>query len=198
MRKQIWHPGKVLWSGENSFMRTRQSADADDTTRVSHWRTVHSPHGEGHALFIVCDRDGDGLGEDDVQAIFTDNPDMASWLDEELMRNPFWIELSLDVIEASFSFSGDTRTSRTEHVVAEDISIDLTWTDFGEPGGFEVRGDSEDEIDLYSLLIPAHSVEVLIDGKPAVGSAYTSDTGGRETSTCCLAFSETWMSPPAP
>src|SRR5258706_12891689 len=45
-------PHDVVMTGENSFVRLSSDGGATIPDRVSHWRVLWSPAGQGHALFI--------------------------------------------------------------------------------------------------------------------------------------------------
>jgi len=70
MARQIWNSGSVLRSGDNHYMRLRHGEDADDSTVLSHWRTVYSPKGAGQCCHrslngksfdaLICDAESRG------------------------------------------------------------------------------------------------------------------------------------------
>ncbi len=195
MQRKVWHPGKVIWSGENPFMRLRRG-DKEDVTRLSFFRVVWSPHGEGHALFILTDAATDTANYP-LAAQFTDNPPMCQWLYDTLFRSEFWRSRTFRTINARFSHHGDTRHERIESVVSADYRIELKWLDLREPAGYCIHdAEKQNEFDLYSIVIPAGRAEVHVNGRKAQGEPFTQDFGGRPETTCCLAFSETWVRPP--
>src|SRR2546425_4501757 len=49
---QMVDPHDVVMTGENSFIRLSNDGGKTITDRVSHWRVVWSPPGQGHAPFI--------------------------------------------------------------------------------------------------------------------------------------------------
>ena len=119
---------KVRLTGENSFLRLSESADADPTTSNSHWRIVHSPKGPGHVLFTRGELTGDEA------RIYSDNIDMARWLQEGVqasMGDQYTGDIP--IIEADFWKSGDTLSFWTEYIESREDYITLTWYDIGEP-----------------------------------------------------------------
>ncbi|MBM3946803.1 MAG: hypothetical protein FJ315_05315 [SAR202 cluster bacterium] len=46
-----------------------------------------------------------------------------------------------------------------------------------------------------SLFVPAYGVRVTLNGRHATGRAFPRDREGRPSSTCSLAFSESWTLP---
>ena len=191
MARNIWHPGDVIWSGENPFIKLRTDPSGDDVTRLSFFRVVWSPAGEGHALFMVSDLEG--TGRKDIDTIFTDRPELGGWLQEEIMNNPFWAERRMPVVEACFSYRGDSRQSRTEVVESADQKIELTWRDLDKPVTFCIEAEKDPDFHLLSLIIPAKGVDVVVNGRKAPGDPFPNDMAGRTVSSCCLSFSETWI-----
>ncbi|TMI04369.1 MAG: hypothetical protein E6H40_19230 [Betaproteobacteria bacterium] len=49
---QMVDPHDVVMTGENSFIRLSNDGGKTLTDRVSHWRVLWSPAGQGHALFV--------------------------------------------------------------------------------------------------------------------------------------------------
>jgi len=49
---QMVDPHDVVMTGENSFIRLSNDGGKTLLDRVSHWRVLWSPAGQGHALFI--------------------------------------------------------------------------------------------------------------------------------------------------
>src|SRR5215212_4467864 len=96
-QQQLVDPNNVLLTGENSFIRL--SSDGTDVVdRVSHWRILWSPAGQGHALFIDTPLLGEG------PRVFTDNAAVARYLQrtiESLLHAPFADE-ALALYEADF------------------------------------------------------------------------------------------------
>ncbi len=48
---------------------------------------------------------------------------------------------------------------------------------------------------VYSVFVPALSAQLDINGKVARGRAFAQERDGQPSSTCCLAWSETWVRP---
>ena len=49
------NPGSVDWSGENPGMYLKETPDGPFVTLISFFRVVLSPHGRGHAAFLLLD-----------------------------------------------------------------------------------------------------------------------------------------------
>jgi hypothetical protein len=52
------NPGSVDWSGENPGMYLKETPDGPFVTLISFFRVVLSPHGRGHAAFLLLTRMG--------------------------------------------------------------------------------------------------------------------------------------------
>ena len=184
-------PAQVRLTGENSFIRLARQEGGDQTTRASHWRVLYSPGGAGHVLYIKSD-----LIDDEVR-IYSDNIAMARWLQGEIesMLFPDFADESIPVIDAVFTKAGDTSSFWTESVESDDDTIALTWYDFVEPfmlvspaGGGRSHG-------VYSCFIPAMKAQITINGDVVDGHVVQEMRGDKQSSTACLAWSETWVRP---
>jgi hypothetical protein len=186
-------PNEVRLTGENSFIRLHLDEDGPESTRTSHWRILHSPGGAGHVLFIRSE-----VTEDEVR-IYSDNIAMTRWLQAEIesLLHPPFADQELPVIEAVFSKSGDTRTFWTETVETDDERISLTWYDFGTPYMLTVEAGSVAgrPHGVYSCFIPAARAQLTVDEQVAAGRPLPQKRGDKDSSTACLALSETWVRP---
>jgi hypothetical protein len=195
MPRPVLNPGAVLWSGENSYVHLRDEEGGRDLTRLSLFRIVYSPVGEGHAAFVISDLEANGL-DDDPCAVYTDNRDLARWLSAEVMQNPVWKERQLPVVDARFGFTGDSRHSRFEHIEAAGRVIDVTWSKLDRPYMYEApAGLVSDKFDLFCLLISAWQVEITVNGRKAAGQTFPMAFQGQNISESCLSLSETWAVP---
>jgi hypothetical protein len=187
-------PHEVRLTGENSFMRLKETEDGTETSRASHWRILLSPAGPGHVLYLESEL------TNNRPRIWADNIAMARWLQEEIefaLYAPF-ADQSIPVEEAVFSRHGDVRSFSTEKVVGRDADISLTWSDFADP--FVIRpqpGTVRPELPhgTYSTFVPARAAQLMLNGRAANGRPFRLDRRGHEDSTCALAWSETWFRP---
>jgi hypothetical protein len=195
------NPGEVDWSGENPGITLKASPDGETTCLVSFFRVVVSPHGPGHAVFVLTDPTGDGSGES-VNACFTDNEPLARYLLSDFVAhfgawrgNPHLA--SLPFVQAdSFTHSGDHLTAWTERVTGPGVDIILTWREFDAP--FMVEYSSKEQSatgrhEMFSLFVPGRQAEVVVNGVRGRGVVGPRDMGGRQSTTAFLAFSETWI-----
>ena len=181
---------RVYLTGENSFIRLSQEEGGPQTTRVSHWRILLSPAGQGHVLYL---KDDDGV------RVYSDNIGLARWLQEaiESYLFPEFADQDIPVIEAEFDKAGDGRAFWTEYVESEDDIISLTWYDFLEPFMLVAPPGTTPgrPLGVYSCFTPARRAQITINGAVSPGRVTLEARGDRESSSACLAWSETWVGP---
>ena len=186
-------PNEIRVTGENSFLRLGNEEGGPLTTRCSHWRVLLSPAGPGHALFLESE-----LTDSQVR-IYADNIALVRWLQGEIEKSLYagFSDESIEVVEAAFSRHGDVRSFSTEKIVARDVDISMTWYDFGEPFLIRTAPGSIPGRDhgVYSVLVPARKAQLVVNGTPASGRPFPQQRDGHVGSTCCLAWSETWVRP---
>ena len=187
-------PNQICLTGENSFIRLAQGEGGAQTTRTSHWRVLWSPGGAGHVLFLKSeDLDGDQV------RVYSDNIALTRYLQEEIesMLFPEFANASLPVINAEFSRSGDISSSYNETVAASSESVVLSWHDFltpymlNNPAG-EASGRTHG---VYSCFFPARQAQITVGDKALSGVASLEMRGPAQSSTACIAWSETWVKP---
>ncbi len=186
-------PNQVRLTGENSFIRLHNEEGGPMLTRASHWRVLYSPAGPGNILYLKSN-----LLEDQV-LVYSDNIALARWLQEEIesLLFPEFADQSLPVVDAQFTKSGDGRSFWTEKVESEEDTILLTWHDFVEPFMLRVEAGSAPgrPHGVYSCFIPARQAQVTFNGIVAQGRPSPEMRGDKQSSSACLAWSETWVRP---
>lgn len=184
-------PNEVRLTGENSFIRLQDSEDGPQHTRASHWRVLWSPAGAGHVLFLKGDVTGGAV------RVYADNIALARWLQGEIesMLFPEFADQGIPVASAVFDRDGDGRAYWTETVDTAEESVELTWHDFAEPFVLRAEPGSVPGRDhgVYSCFLPARQAQLTVNGQVASGRPYPEERGDRESSTACLAWSETWV-----
>ena len=189
-------PNRVRMTGENSFIRlfgAGKTADQPEDTRASHWRVLWSPGGQGHVLYVKSDV------TDNQVRIYSDNIAAARYLQAEIesMLFPGFADEDLPVINAIFTRSGDGVSTWSETVESDEDTITLTWYDFLEPfvinsPAGSVAGRAHG---VYSCFIPALRAQLTVNGAVAAGKPLAQKRGDKDSSTACLAWSETWVAP---
>ena len=181
----------MLLTGENSFIRLAHEEGGAQTTRISHWRILYSPAGPGHVLFFKSD-----LVNGEVR-IYSDNIAMTRWLQATIESQlfPEFADLDLPVMQAEFDKTGDTNSFWTESVESDEDIIALTWYDFVQPFMLvaPVGTTPGRNIGVYSCFVPARRAQITFNGEIAQGNVYQETRGDKESSTACLAWSETWV-----
>lgn len=187
-------PNDVLMTGENSFIRLSLDGGTTLSTRVSHWRVLWCPAGAGHALFMQSPLTGGSV------QVYSDNIAVTRWLQRtiEALLFPAFADTALPVVGANFSRSGDPRGTAAETVTSATERILLTWYDCLDPFVLTMApGTNNRPIGVFSTFFPAKSAQIEIGGRFAPGAPWPEMRGDRQSSSACLAWSETWVKPRA-
>ena len=185
-------PNDVLMTGENSFIRYSPDGGKTQTDRASHWRVLWCPAGAGHALFLKSTLTN---GE---TRIWSDNAPVARWLQKEIesLLYPAFADAKTPVATAAFTRSGGIDSKATEAITAKDAEILLTWEDFLAPFVLTMPpGTGGRPIGVFSTFFPARAGRIALNGRVAVGTPYAEKRGERDSTSACLAWSETWVKP---
>lgn len=185
-------PNEVLMTGENSFVRLSLDGGKTMSDRFSHWRVLWCPAGTGHVLFSETSAFNKQV------RVYSDNAAVARWLQKtiETLLYPAFADTSLPVFAAEFSRSGDPRSAAVENVIGDDDLIRLTWWDCVEPFVLNAPpGFNNRPIGVFSTFFPARAAQVEINGSVVVGLPWAEMRGDRQSSSACLAWSETWVKP---
>ncbi len=185
-------PNEVLMTGENSFIRLSADGGKTHTSRVSHWRVLWCPAGAGHAMFFQSP-----LIDNRVQ-IYSDNLAVARWLQRtiETMLYPAFADVSLPVSAAEFTRSGEPRSSTMASVISATDQIVLTWYDCMDPFVLTMApGMANRPLGVFSTFFPAKSAQIEMNGLFAPDLPWLEMRGDRQSSSACLAWSESWVKP---
>jgi hypothetical protein len=184
-------------TGENSFIRFSPDGGKTQTDRVSHWRVLWCPAGAGHALFMKSTLTGGEV------KIWSDNPPVARWLQNEIetLLFPAFADAKTPVAQAAFARSVFTLTGGSdmraaELVTAKDAEVLLSWEDFLAPFVLTMPpGSAGRPIGVFSTFFPARAARIALNGRAATGAPYPEKRGERDSTSACLAWSETWVKP---
>jgi hypothetical protein len=185
-------PNEVLMTGENSFIRLSRDGGKTLADRASHWRVLWCPAGAGTALFLQSEL------TDGKARVYSDNAAVARWLQKtiESLLFPAFADTSLPIVPAAFARAGDARSTAVETVVAAADRISLTWWDTIEPFVLTMPpGMNGRPIGVFSTFFPARSAQLELNGRFATAQVWAEQRGDRQSSSACLAWSETWVKP---
>jgi hypothetical protein len=189
---QMVDPHDVVMTGENSFIRLSNDGGKTIHERVSHWRVLWSPAGQGHALFIESTLTGKG------PRVYADNAGVARFLQgtiEALLYKEF-SSPSLPIVDAEFTRTGNSLSTLEERVVSSDSEIILSWWELMKPFVLTMPpGAMNRPLGVYSTFLPARSAQLCVNGEAATASVFLMERFGKPASSCCLAWSETWTKP---
>jgi hypothetical protein len=185
-------PHDPVMTGENSFVRLSNDGGNTIAERVSHWRVLWSPAGQGHALFIESSLTGKG------PRIYADNASVARYLQRmiEILLYKEFAAGSLPIVDAKFERSGNSLSTVEERIVSSKDEIILSWWDFMAPFVLTMPpGAMNRPLGVYSTFLPARSAQLSVNGQVATAKLFPQERFGRASSSCCLAWSETWTKP---
>ncbi len=185
-------PHDPIMTGENSFLRFSSDDGTTFPHRASHWRVPWSPAGQGHALFLESPLVGA------TPKIYADNPAVARFLQqniETLLHKPF-ADPAIPIIDATFTRGGHSLSAVEERLESAQDSILMSWWDFLDPFVLTMPpGTMGRPLGVYSTFLPARGAQLTINDEVADGQIIPQERSGRPTTSCCLAWSETWVKP---
>jgi hypothetical protein len=189
---QMVDPHDVVMTGENSFVRLSNDGGKTIADRVSHWRVLWSPAGQGHALFVETPLLGKG------PRIYADNAGVARYLQRtiEVLLYKEFADESLPIFDAQFQRSGNSLSTMEERIFSKDGGIILSWWDLMAPFVLTMPpGAMNRPLGVYSTFIPARSAQLSVNGAAATAKVFAQERFGKPSSSCCLAWSESWTRP---
>jgi len=202
MQAESVRPAEVDWSGENPGMYLKETASGPFVTIISFFRVVTSPHGRGHAAFLLLDPHGDGKNPVKPNICLTDNEPLAKYLCKDFVSN-FGASRTAKALGSlaykpgwDFVSGGDGRSNHVEWFRSAIGQIQLNWNKLSEP--FLVDLDPEESATgshrMVSLFFDARQVSGSINGNGFDGKPFPREFAGKtDSSTAFLAFSESWI-----
>lgn len=198
------NPGRVVWSGDNPGIYLKDDQDRWQTLSV-YFRVVTSPLGSGTGILVLGAPDT-AAGWPAVPNLFVStNEPLMRWLVEHFVsrfasfRAAAGLRAATYLAATSTSTSGDGRGWHEESMQAAGVSVALRWEGLGTPFAVDVPPamSATGEHQMYSVFLEAASGSIRVDGAALPGRVIIRDFLGRRMSTAFLAFSETWVEPPA-
>ena len=185
-------PHDPVMTGENSFIRLSDDGGKTIVDRVSHWRVLWSGAGQGHVLFIESPLLGKGA------RLYADNAAVARFLQKtiETLLHPPFADPALPIVDARFARTGNALSTVEERVVSRADELVLAWWDLMPPFVLTMPpGAMNRPLGVYSTFLPARSAQLSVNGIAASAKVFPQDRYGKPSSSCCLAWSETWTRP---
>ena len=103
---------------------------------------------------------------------------------------------SLPVIDAEFTRSGNSLSTVEERVVSSNDEVILSWWDLMKPFVLTMPpGAMNRPLGVYSTFLPARSAQLSVNGEAASAKPFPQERFGKPSSSCCLAWSESWTRP---
>ncbi|HWA13876.1 MAG TPA: hypothetical protein VHA15_12335 [Burkholderiales bacterium] len=201
MARPPFNPQAVDWSGENPGMYLKETPDGPFVALISFFRVVTSPHGKGHAAFMLLDPHGEGKSPERPNVCLTDNEPLANYLKQGFVSNfgSFKGVKGLSSVQMKpgwdFVAAGDGRSSHTEWFRSAIGQVNLTWNGLSAPFMVELMKEQSatGRHEMFSLFLESTAVTATINGKPVAGKSVAREWLGRKSTTAFLAFSETWI-----
>lgn len=197
-------PGTVDWTGENPGILLK-NADGSFSAMALFFRVAWSPVGQGQVLLLYGTPDAVQGSADAPNVMLADNLDLAAFLKDQFIgrlaafRNaPAFDTLPMRPARAVRS-SGDPMGHRyCETVSGEGVTVELVWEDLEPPKALELTPGQVGTgmHTMFTLLVPAKSARIIVNGRDLPGEVGTRVQAGFETTTAFLYFSETWVIPP--
>ena len=199
------NPGRVDWSGENPGILLKTDPDGPFSAMALFFRINYSPAGRGQALLLFEDPQNNDSTSSVRNVMISDNRALADYLIENFIAKlaafsgaPAFSAMQ-HVQASSILTRGDHRSVYTETINTDDFTVELEWSELGEPIALELSPDltGPKDREMYTLLVEAKKASIRIDGKALPGTPAPRVQAGIDTTTAFLYFAETWIEPPA-
>lgn len=197
-------PGIVDWTGENPGILLKD-ADGNFSAMALFFRVAWSPVGQGQVLLLYGTPDAVEGTPDTPNVILSDNPALTGFLKESFIgklaafANAPAFKTLPEMAAQMVRTSGDPMGHRySETIVSAGLTIELVWEELEPPRALELTPDQvgTGEHTMFTLLVPSHSAQIIVNGRALPGELGTRVQAGYETTTAFLYFSETWVIPP--
>lgn len=201
MADPIVFSGTVEWSGENPGISLKETPDGPFVALASFFRVVLSPHGRGHALVLLQSPQDKNPPAARGNFCFHDNEKLARYLVTDFVSH-FGAWRGLPGLEGlvyrplqDAEASGDPRSTYSETVKADDLTVRMTWSGLGKPFCFALPPDKSatGKHHMPSLFVGCDEASIAVNGRTLPGKPIPRDMAGHAISTAMLAFSETWI-----
>lgn len=192
MDRPMVNSGRLYWTGQHWINYIRPPNAVENSAMVSLWHAHYCSAGEGTVAYVLI---GDGSS---YHRIFTDNPDMAAFIQTWMSGRGGMYDMELEVVPAAFSRSGSVLDAPAWTIETADDQVIARWGGLQSPERLEAPDPRLREgWDVFSCLFFARSAQVMFNGQIIPGKPYPVDIWkpslGGERSSCVFALSETFI-----
>ena len=198
MPRPLLNPAQVDWSGENPCIYLKETDDGEFVTLATFFRVVWSPHGRGHACFLL---EAPNAEDQSANICLTDNEPLARWLASDFVQHFGAFRQAVGLRSARYlpldrvSPSLEGRRSYTERCHGAGLEVSISWEHLGDAIMVELPREKSatSKHEMFSVVVDAQAATVLVNGRQARGKPVPRDFFGHQSTTAFLAFSETWV-----
>ena len=184
----------LLWSGEHWILYLQKDAKDKNSASLSLYKTTYSPVGEGTVAMI-----GSDANSIMPPILCTDNMELATFVKEHIIKwdaSPF--ENNLDVVDASFTRTGNVRSDPEWIIETNNYRISAKWSKIEPPTIMDKPLISKGKSVTHSILFFSEEASMKVNETSIEGVPFTREGWkkaiGRAGSSCCFAISETIVS----
>jgi hypothetical protein len=199
------HAGTVEWSGENPGIYLKVDEAGPWSALTVFFRVVVSAHGRGHGVVVLgAPGVAEGLPKT-PNFCLTDNMTLMKYLVAEFVSRyptfrgtPGLGAMTYHALR-DVKTDGDARRYYSETLTSPDVSVKLLWEEIEDPVAAEVpvAMSTTGAHEMYSVFQGAKRASIVVNGAALPGRVIMRDFFGSRMTTGFLAFSETWIRPPA-
>ncbi len=197
-------PGTVDWTGENPGILLKND-DGSFSAMALFFRIAWSPVGQGQVLLLYgTPNQAEGTPEA-PNIVLSDNADLSDYLLNNFVsrlaafRDAPAFQGLTHLTAQSVTCDGNAMGDRyCETVSGEGYSVQMVWEKLEHPRALELMPHQVGSgiHSMFSVLVPAHQGQILVNGKSLPGKLGTRVQADVETTTAFLYFTETWIIPP--
>ena len=197
-------PGVVDWTGENPGILLK-NPDGSFSAMALFFRVAWSPVGQGQVMLLYGTPNQNSGSAVAPNVLISDNPTLSAFLKENFIsklaafaKAPAFDTLP-EMLLSDVRTSGDPMSHRySETIVAGELTVELVWEGLERPRALELSPHEvgSGEHNMFSLLVPAQTAQIIVNGSPLPGEIGERIQAGFQTTSAFLYFSETWIIPP--
>jgi len=195
--------GTVVWTGDNPGIYLRAGPDQPYLSLALYFRVIASPKGRGRGALVIGEPQAAGASP--LNVCVTDNEPMMRWMVAEFVDHfgtfkglPGMRALRYEPLVRAAT-DGDGVGFHQELLAGPGTEIVLRWDGLGKPIAADVPPamSATGRHRMYSVFQEAARGAIRVNGTSLPGQPMPRDFLGIRFNTAFLAFSETWILPPA-